>query len=95
MLLIMFVTVAVVMCKLMVAHPTLAPDRDCTAEESRVEEIVTDSDLDEHVDFFSCQIRGQIIVADWKGKNPLYHGDRWRVARVKCAPGHYEIRGRA
>jgi hypothetical protein len=91
----MFVTVVAVLCKLAVAHATIAPDRDCTAEETRIEEIVTDSSMDDHLDFFSCQVHGQIGVADWKSKNPLYHGDQWRVARVKCAPGHYEIRGRA
>lgn len=91
----MFTTVAVVLCKLMVAQPTIAPDTDCTAEEARVEEIVTDSSMDDKVDFFSCQIHGQIGVAKWKSESPLYHGGRWRIARVKCVPGHYEIRGRA
>lgn len=90
----MYVTVVAILCKLVVAQPTLAPDADCTAEETRVEEIVTDSTVDEFADFFSCMVQGQIGVAKWKSENPLYHADRWRVARVKCVPGKYEIRGR-
>jgi hypothetical protein len=86
----MFVTVVAVVCKLMVAQPTIAPDRDCTAEEAKVEEIVTDSSMDDTVDFMSCQIRGQAGVADWKGKHPIYSKNTWRIARIKCAPGHYE-----
>lgn len=91
----MFVTVVAVLCHLAVVHPTIAPAGDCTAEEASVEEIVTDTSMDDTVDFFSCQIHGQIGVADWKAHHPLYHSDTWRVARIKCAPGHYEIRGRA
>lgn len=91
----MFVTVVAVMCKLMVAAPTIAPSADCTNEEARIEEIVTDSSMDERVDFFSCQIGNQAALADWKGKHPIYHKASWRIARVKCAPGHYEIKGSA
>lgn len=91
----MFVTVVAVMCKLAVAHATIAPDRDCTAEEMKVEEIVTDSSMDENVTFHGCMIHGQIGVADWKGKHPIYMKGSWRVARVKCAPGHYEPKGAA
>lgn len=92
----MFVTVAVVLCRMVVAVPTLAPDTDCTMEEARIEEIVTNSDLDpEHLDFFGCQIHGQLGVSEWKTKSPLYHSDRWRIARIKCIPGHYEPAGRA
>lgn len=83
----MFVTVVAVMCKLAVAHATIASDRDCTAEELRVEEIVTDSSMDERINFHGCMIHGQIGVAEWKCKHPIYIG--WRVARVKCAPRHY------
>jgi hypothetical protein len=89
----MFVTVVAVLCKLVVASPTLAADTDCTAEEVRVEEIVTDSDRDANVDFFSCQIGSQIGVADWKSHHPIYFKNPWRVSRIKCVPGHYEIKG--
>lgn len=91
----MFVTVVAVMCKLLVAAPTVAPDRDCTAEETSIEEIVTDSSMDERIDFQSCMIHGQIGVADWKSKHPIYVKDSWRVARIKCAPGHYVLKGTA
>lgn len=75
----MFVTVIAVLCSL--THP------GC------VEEIVTDSNMDENITFQECMVHGQLGVADWIGKHPLYHAG-WRVDRVKCAPGHYEIRGR-
>jgi hypothetical protein len=88
----MFVTVVAVMCKLMVANATLAPDRECTTEEQAVEEIVTDTSMDERVDFQGCMIHGQIGVAEWKSKHPVYFKDAWRVARIKCAPGHYQPR---
>lgn len=91
----MFTTVAVVMCKLLVIAPTIAPDRDCTAEESKIVEVVTDSEKDpEHVDFMSCQL-GQSGVAKWKGEHPIYYKNTWRVARVMCVPGRYEPPGRA
>ncbi|ARQ95378.1 hypothetical protein [Bradyrhizobium phage BDU-MI-1] len=86
----MFVTVVAVMCKLMVAHATITPSSECTAEEAKIEEIVTDSSMDERVDFHGCMIHHQIGIAEWKGKHPIYAKDGWRVARVKCAPGRYE-----
>lgn len=91
----MFVTVVAVVCNLVVAKPTIAPDTDCTNEEARVEEIVTDSNMDDKVDFISCQIHGLIAVAEWKGKHPIYSKPTWRVARIKCVPGQYQLRGQA
>jgi hypothetical protein len=91
----MIVTVVAVMCHMMVEQPTIAPDRDCTAEEARVEEIVTSSDMDPNVDFMSCMIHAQLGLADWKVKHPIYFKPSWRVGRVKCVPGHYEIKGAA
>lgn len=91
----MFVTVIAVMCKLIVTIPTIAPDRDCTAEEARVEEIVTDSSMDEKVDFNACLIHGQMGVANWKSKHPIYVKDGWRIGRIKCAPGQYVPKGTA
>lgn len=91
----MFVTVVAVVCHLLVVPPTIAPDADCTAEEARVEEIVTTSELDPDIDFFKCQVQGQVGVADWKSHHPIYFKPSWRIARVKCVPGHYEIRGQA
>ncbi len=90
----MFVTIAVVMCRLVVAAPTLAPDRDCTAEEVKVVEVVTDSDRDDKVDFFACQL-GQAPIADWKRHHPIYFKDAWRIGRIMCVPGHYEPPGKA
>lgn len=78
----MFVTVVAVLCRL--SFPT----DDC------VEEIVTDSNLDPRVTYFDCMIHGQIGAADWMSKHPVYRSN-WRLDRLKCAPGHYEIRGRA
>lgn len=90
----MIVTVVAVMCKLVVAQPTIAPDRDCTAEEMKVEEIVTDSSMDDTLSLISCHL-GQPQIADWKGKHPIYMKDSWRIGRIKCVPGHYEIKGQA
>lgn len=88
----MIVTVVAVMCKLAVAQATIAPDRDCTPEEVKIEEIVTDSDKDESFSFQGCMV-GQAQVADWKAHHPVYLKDEWRVARIKCVPGHYVIKG--
>lgn len=90
----MNLAVVAVLCHLVVPTPTIAPDGDCTAEEVRVEEIVTSSDMDDTVTLQSCMM-GWAAVADWKGKSPLYHSPRWRIARVKCAPGGYVLQGRA
>lgn len=70
-------------------------EKDCSPQEQTVEEIVTDSSMDDNVDFNSCMILGQVNVAKWKSEHPVYHSDRWRIARIKCVPGSYEIRGRA
>ena len=89
----MFVTVVAVMCKMMVSHPTIAPSGDCTPEEAQVEEVVTSSDLDPSVDFMGCMIHSQIGISDWKQHNPRYFKDNYRVARIRCVPGHYVIKG--
>lgn len=91
----MFATTVAVMCHLLVAQRTIAADPDCTAEEERIEEIITDTTLDPKSDFMYCMIKGLELAADWKGKHPIYHSDKWRIGKVKCAPGHYEVRGRA
>lgn len=91
----MFVSVVAVLCHLLTPTATIAADRDCTTEEARVEEIVTDSDMDDTVTFQGCMVSGQIGVADWKGKHPIYSRRGWRVARLRCVPGRYEIRGAA
>lgn len=93
----MFVTVVAVMCKLIVAQPTIEPNGDCTAEEMKVVEVVTDSDKDpEHVDFFGCQLAlGTGAFVKWKSEHPVYFKSAWRIGRVKCLPGHYEPPGRA
>lgn len=90
----MIVTIAVVLC-LRLAPGPLHLDRDCAPEEQTIEEIVTDSSLDEDVTFQSCMVSGQIGVAAWKASHPIYRADKWRIARIRCVPGHYEIRGRA
>lgn len=79
----MFVTVVAVLCHL--GGP---------AAGACVEEIVTDSGMDEAVTFQACMIHGQLGVAKWMSEHPLYRAG-WRLDRYKCAPGHYEIHGRA
>lgn len=90
----MFVTVAVVMCKLLVSAPTIAPDRDCTAEESKIVEVVTDTDLNPGLDLFGCY-HGEAELAKWQDSHPVYGRVGWRIGRVMCVPGHYEPPGRA
>jgi hypothetical protein len=91
----MFVTVVAVLCHLITPVATIAPDRDCTAEESKIVEVVTDTDKDpEHLDFMGCQL-GQAALADWKKNHPTYFKNTWRIGRVMCVPGHYEPPGRA
>jgi hypothetical protein len=91
----MFVTVVAVMCYLHGARAILPDAGECTAEEIVREEIVVDTDLDPTVTFFDCQMMGQPKLAQWKSEHHTYHTDRWRIARVRCVPGHYEIKGRA
>ena len=86
----MFLTVVAVMCHLNVAHRTIAPDTDCTSEESRVEECITDSFMDNRVNFFSCMLHAQIAIATWKENHPIYRDNHWRVARIKCVQGLYK-----
>lgn len=90
----MFVSVIAVMCHLIPANATIAPDGDCSAEEARVEEIVTDSSMDDALTFQGCMI-GQAQVAKWKSEHPIYARAGWRIGRVRCVPGRYEIRGAA
>jgi hypothetical protein len=89
-----FTTVVAVMCRLIVAEPTLLPDTDCTAEELQDEQIVTDTNQDPRVDMFSCRINSQIGLAGWKSNHPLYFKEEWRIGRIKCVDGHYEIKRR-
>ena len=86
-------SVVAVLC-LKIAQGPLDLDTDCSPQEQTVEEIITDSTVDEFVDFFGCMIQGQIGAADWKAKHPIYHSDKWRIARIKCVPGKYEVHGR-
>lgn len=89
----MFVTVVAILCFQVAAGP-LDLDTDCSPQEQTVEEIITDSTVDEFADFFGCMIQGQIGASKWKASHPIYHSDKWRIARIKCVPGHYEIHGR-
>ena len=78
----MFVTIVAVMCL-------------ATMQSVCVEEIVTDSNMDNDLTFLGCMAHSQIGIADWKNKSPNYNTTRWLVDRIKCVPGHYEIKGRA
>jgi hypothetical protein len=61
-----------------------------------MEEIVTDTNLEPSLDSIqSCLIHSQIGIADWKAKHPIYAKPHWRIARIKCVPGHYAPGGRA
>jgi len=90
----MYVTVVAILCMQLATGP-LELDTNCAPQEASVEEIITDSTVDEFADFFGCMVHGQIGAADWKAHHPIYHSDKWRIARIKCVPGRYEIKGRA
>jgi hypothetical protein len=79
----MFTTIVAVLCHL--SGP---------ATGACVEEIVSDSDMDPALTFQACMISGQAGIAKWMSEHPLYRSG-WRLDRYKCAPGHYEIHGRA
>lgn len=49
------------------------------------EEVV----LKEEMSMFSCQMRSQIVVADWKEKS-VYSGEQWTVMDIGCVPGDYD-----
>jgi hypothetical protein len=89
----MFVTVVVVLCKLAVAHQTIEPSNSCTPEEYRREQVVTDTDKDPRVDLIACQINSQVAIADWKQHHPVFFKGSWRIAKIKCVPGHYFPKG--
>ena len=78
----MFVTLVAVLC-----HVLNGVSGIC------VEEIVTDSSLSD-ITFQQCMIHGQLGVVDWMREHPIYHAN-WTLERYKCAPGHYELHGRA
>lgn len=90
----MFTTVVAILCHL-IGAPSELPMGDCTPSEARIEEIVTDSSMDDTVTFMGCMATGIISVAKWKSEHPLYSKETWRLARFKCVPGHYEIKGQA
>ena len=74
----MFVTVVAVLCHLSATN--------C------IEEIVTDSSIDNHITFQSCMVGGQAGLAQWKDRHPIYRSDDWQISRYKCVPGHYAAR---
>lgn len=76
----MFITIAAVLCHL--SGP---------AAGACVEEIVTDSNMDDSLTMQSCMI-GQPAISHWMTTHPLYHSG-WRIERIKCVPGHYEPKG--
>jgi hypothetical protein len=71
----MFITIAVVICK-------LASPAPC------VDEIVTDSSMDDTLTLQSCML-GQPMIAKWLSEHPLYHTG-YRVERWRCVPGKYQ-----
>jgi hypothetical protein len=75
----MFVSVVAVLCSL--SGPAC------------VEEIVTDSSLDDSVTMQSCLMIGEAAIVKWMNEHPIYHAN-WRLDRFKCSPGKYEIKGK-
>lgn len=79
----MFVTVVAILCQI-----------NGIAIDGCVEEIVTDSNLTPEITFFECAKGAQAPIAKWMSQHPIYRAN-WRLARYKCVPGPYEIKGRA
>lgn len=75
----MFVTIAVVLCRL--------AGGPCT------EEIVTDSSMDDSLTLQSCML-GQPALAKWMSEHPIYRAG-YRIERIKCVPGKYQPKGSA
>jgi hypothetical protein len=78
----MFVTLVAVLCHALSGGPS-----DC------VEEIVTDSNQSS-ITFQSCMMQGQMGIAQWMSKHPVYHAN-WTLQRYKCVPGHYQLHVKA
>jgi hypothetical protein len=91
----MFITIAAVLC-FQVAPGPLHLDTDCAPEEMRIDEVITDTDQNPEVDSLqACAIGSQVNLADWKSKSSRYASSKWRIARVRCIPGHYDPPRRA
>jgi hypothetical protein len=41
----------------------------------------------------ACML-SQPAIADWKRRS-VFRGDQWNVARIKCVPGDYVLKGAA
>jgi hypothetical protein len=41
----------------------------------------------------ACML-SQPAIADWKHRS-MFSGDQWNVARIKCVPGDYVLKGAA
>jgi hypothetical protein len=39
----------------------------------------------------ACML-SQPAIADWKRRS-IFSGDQWKVARIKCVPGDYVVKG--
>lgn len=71
----MFITIAVTLCSLAGAAPC-------------VDEIVTDSSMDDTLTLQSCML-GQPMIAKWMSEHPVYRTG-YRVERWRCVPGKYQ-----
>lgn len=81
----MFVTVAAILCHMLANVPSPVCE----------EVIVTDSALTEGLTFIGCVSGGQAPIALWKSEHPIYRSDKYWISKYRCAPGHYEVGGRA
>ncbi len=59
-----------------------------------VDEIVTDTSMDQSLTWQGCLVHGQLGVSAWMAQHPLFHAG-YRLDRWKCVPGHYSLPGRA
>jgi hypothetical protein len=90
----MVLTLVAVMCKLLVAEPTIKQEAECTNEEVKVEVVITNTNHDPLLSSYTvCPMFAQIVMMDWKVKHPIYSDKSYRLVQIICAPGLYEPRG--
>ena len=56
-----------------------------------VEKVVTNSDMS-GITMMSCQVNGQIGIADWLSKGPY---SKWTLRYYRCIAGKYVPKGEA
>ena len=75
----MQITVVAVMCHML---GTVVAESVGTQDQPFCREVVV---VRQDMPMQACML-SQPALAEWKA-NSIYHGDGWRIARIKCIPG--------